>query len=155
MNFLLVVKALHIVSATLFFGAGLMSAWWKLRADRTADVRIIAWAQREIVFADWVFTVPSGILSPATGATLVMQYGLPWTTPWVLWPIVGYLVTMVLWLFAAAIQLELRTLTARALAEGTPLPERFPALNRRWLALGVPAFAVSIGIIGAMVLKPG
>ncbi len=35
-------KTLHILSATIFFGAGLMSAWCKVRADRSADVRVVA-----------------------------------------------------------------------------------------------------------------
>jgi uncharacterized membrane protein len=153
-NFVLVVKAVHVLSATIFFGAGLMSAWWKVRADLTGDARVIAWAQKEIVFADWVFTVPSGFVSPITGATLVMQYRMPWTTTWVWLSLGGYVAAMLLWLPAAWIQMELRKLTAQALADGTPLPPRVRTLNRAWLALGVPAFAVSVGIIYAMVAKP-
>lgn len=155
MNWLMLVKAVHVLSATIFFGAGLMSAWWKLRADLSADLRTIRWAQTEIVLADWLFTVPSGVVSPLTGAVLVQQYHLPWSTSWVLLSLGGYVVAMLLWLPAAWIQLELRTLSAQALAAGTPLPARFHRLNRLWLALGVPAFMVSVGIIYAMVAKPG
>lgn len=151
---ILVVKALHVLSATIFFGAGLMSAFWKFRGDQSGDPRVIDWAQKQVVLADWVFTVPSGVVSPATGVYLVSVYGLPWSTPWVLASLGGYLAAMVLWLPAAWIQLELRKLTREALANGTALPPRFHRLNRAWLALGVPAFGVSVFIIFAMVAKP-
>jgi uncharacterized membrane protein len=151
---ILLVKALHVLSATIFFGAGLMSAFWKFRGDTSGDLRVVSWAQRQVVFADWVFTVPSGLISPATGIYLVVKYGMPWSTPWIAVSIGGFLVAMGLWLPAAWIQIELRKLTLKALAEGTELPPRFHALNRVWLALGVPAFGVSVFIIFAMVAKP-
>lgn len=151
---ILLVKALHVLSATIFFGAGLMSAFWKFRGDASGDPQVVAWAQRQVVLADWIFTVPSGLVSPATGVYLVSVYGLPWTTPWVLASIGGYLAAMVLWLPAAWIQLELRRITRACLADGAPLPPRFQRLNRAWLAQGVPAFGVSVFIIYAMVAKP-
>lgn len=148
------VKALHVLSATVFFGAGLMSAFWKFRADQSGDPRVVDWAQRQIVLADWIFTVPSGFVSPLTGAYLVWSYSLPWSTPWVVASLGGYVAAMVLWLPAAWVQIELRKIARRCLTEGSALPPRFHALNRVWLGLGVPAFGVSIFIIYAMVAKP-
>ena len=150
---ILLVKTLHVLSATVFFGAGLMSAWWKLRADRSGDVRLIAFAQREIVFADWVFTVPSGVISPATGVWLVVRYGLPWSTSWVVASIGGYVVAMLCWLPAAWVQLRLERIANECLAQGLPLPPRFHRLNRVWLGLGFPAFGAAMFIIYAMVTK--
>lgn len=151
---ILLVKALHVLSATIFFGAGLMSAFWKFRGDLSGDPAVIAWAQRQVVLADWIFTVPSGFISPLTGAYLVWIYGLPWTTPWVLASIGGYLAAMVLWLPAAWIQIELRKIARQCITDRAPLTPRFHALNKVWLALGVPAFGVSVFIIYAMVAKP-
>lgn len=51
-------------------------------------------------------------------------------------------------------QLELHYLAAKSLATGAPLPPRFAVLNRRWRALGVPAFLATLGILWAMVTKP-
>lgn len=153
-SLLLTVKSLHVLSATIFFGAGLMSAFWKFRGDSSGDVRVVAWAQRQVVLADWLFTVPSAVVSPLTGAWLVHAYGLPWRTPWVVVSLVGFAVAAGLWLPAAWIQLELRRITQRCLAGGEALPARFHHLNRVWLALGVPAFAASVVIIYAMVAKP-
>lgn len=151
---ILVMKALHVLSATIFFGAGLMSAFWKFRGDQSGDPRVVAWAQRQVVLADWIFTVPSGVISPLTGVYLTWAYRLPWTTPWVVGSIGGYLVAMGLWLPAAWIQIELRKIAKQCVTDEAPLPPRFHALNRGWLLLGVPAFAVSVFIIYAMVVKP-
>lgn len=151
---ILLVKTLHVLSATIFFGAGLMSAFWKFRGDASSDMHVVAWAQRQVVLADWLFTIPSGVVSPLTGAYLVHSYGLAWTTPWVLVSVGGFLLAMALWLPAAWIQMQLRRITAECLASGAQLPERFHLLNRIWLGLGVPAFGVVVFIIYAMVVKP-
>lgn len=68
------IKLLHVVSATFFFGAGLMSAFWKFSADGTGEAAVVAWASKQIVRADWWFTVPSGLL-------LSKITGLSWCTP--------------------------------------------------------------------------
>jgi uncharacterized membrane protein len=129
---ILLMKALHVLSATIFFGAGLMSAFWKFRGDQSGDPRVIDWAQKQVVLADWVFTVPSGVISPLTGAYLVSVYGLSWTTPWVLASLGGYLAAMVLWLPAAWIQIELRKMTrsSQAARSVSPLESRVVAARR-------------------------
>lgn len=147
------VKLLHVLAATFFFGGGLLIAWHKLRADRTGDPKIVAWAQREIVWADAVFTIPAGILLPITGVWLVATYHLPWTTGWVPWGIGTYVVTGLLWLPAAFLQVRMRKLADAAAAAGTPLPAAFHRANRWWFALGVPAFGLSVLAIWMMVSK--
>ncbi|MCP4805132.1 MAG: DUF2269 domain-containing protein [Proteobacteria bacterium] len=148
------IKSVHVLGAVLFLGTGLGSAWYKWRADRAGDVRIVAWCQREIVLADWVFTVPSGILMPLTGGLLVHLYGLPWSTPWVQAAIGLYVVAGLCWLPAAGLQLKMRRLADEAVARATELPPEFHAANRIWLALGFPAFLASIAAVWVMVAKP-
>jgi len=151
-----VAKLLHVLCATFFFGGGMLIAWNKLRADRTGDPKLIVWAQQEIVRADAVFTIPSAIGLPATGVWLVTGYGLPFTTHWVLVGISCYVITGILWLPAAFLQVRMRRLAQEALAAGAPLPAAFHRANRIWFALGVPAFALAIFTIWVMVAKwPG
>ncbi|MBI3186025.1 MAG: DUF2269 domain-containing protein [Myxococcales bacterium] len=149
----MVVKTLHVLAATLFFGAGLMSAYYKLRADRSKDLRVVAWCQQEIVRADWYFTVPSALALPATGLYLAWLYGLPWETGWLWWGVGGYLAAAVCWLPAARLQLRMRALAERALAEGGQLPPQFHRANRLWFALGIPAFLATAFTVWMMVAK--
>ena len=149
----LVVKAAHVLSAMLFLGAGLMTAWYKVRADRTHDPLVVAWYAREIVLADWIFTLPSGIALPATGLWLAWMLGQPLTSGWVSLGIGAYATAALLWLPAAWLQIRMRKLAERAVQEGTALPAEFHRARRIWLVLGIPAFAVSIAAVWVMVAK--
>lgn len=149
----LVVKTLHILSALLFLGAGLMTAYYKVRADRSGKLEVLTWYQREIVLADWIFTLPSGVTLPATGITLALMSGQSLTQGWVALGIGAYALAGLLWLPAAWLQIRMRRMAEAALREGTALPAEFHRDNRIWLALGVPAFAVSIAALWLMVAK--
>ena len=149
----LVVKTAHILSALLFLGAGLMTAWYKVRADRARDPKVIAWYAREIVLADWIFTLPSGVTLPATGVWLASLLGQPLTQGWVALGLACYALAGTLWVPAARLQIRMRQMAEAAARDGTPLPDAFHRANRVWLALGVPAFAVSLFAVWLMVAK--
>ena len=146
-------KSVHIIAAMLFFGTGLGSVWYKLRADRSGEPAVIAWCQTNIVLADWLFTVPSAVVLPVTGVWMALLYRLPLTEGWVLWGIVGYVVAGLFWLPAALLQIRMRDLAREAAQTGEPLPARFHQHNRMWLALGFPSFAAATTTIYVMVFK--
>jgi uncharacterized membrane protein len=145
-----VLRTIHIFGAVLFLGAGLMTAYYKVRADRSGDPRVVAWYQREIVRADWLFTLPSGVILPVTGVWLALIYRLPWTTPWLVWGTCGFLVAGMTWVPAVWLQIRMRRLADAAVAAGQPLPPEFHRANRAWLALGVPAFTAALVSLWAM-----
>jgi len=150
---ILLVKTLHVLSAIVFLGVGAGTAWVKLRADRSGDPRVVAWAQRHIVQADWIFTVPAGLAVPVTGAGLVMLYGLPWSTPWVAVGIFAFAGAGLTWLPAAWLQLRMRDDAEEALRSGQPLPPRFHRDRLTWILLGVPSFGLTVLAVWAMVAK--
>lgn len=149
----LIVKTLHVLGAVLFLGTGLGSAWYKLRAARSRDVRVVAWCDAEVVFADWVFTVPAGVLVPATGLWLVWLYHLPLATPWVWQGLLGYCIAGVTWLPAAVLQIRMKRLSARAVTEQRDLPAAWYRMQRAWALLGVPSFAATLAVVWMMVSK--
>ncbi len=59
-------KFLHLFGVVLFVGNIITAALWKTRADRSGDLATIAYAQRTVALADWVFTLP-GILLVVIG----------------------------------------------------------------------------------------
>jgi len=148
------VKALHILSAMIFLGTGMGSAWIKFRADRCPDIRVVAWAQQEIVRADWIFTVPAGLSLPLTGLWLAWLYRLPLTTPWVLMGVAGFAVAGLCWLPAAYLQIRMRRTADAALAAGAPLPESFVRDRLWWTLLGIPSFSAAVLTVWVMVAKP-
>ena len=64
-------KWLHVLSSTLLFGTGIGTAFAMFYANRSGDIRAIAIVARNVVRADWLFTLPAiiaGDLVPLDGA---------------------------------------------------------------------------------------
>lgn len=148
-----ILKSLHVLGALLFLGVGLGSAWYKLRASTSGDPKVVAWASREIVLADWLFTVPSALIMPITGLWLASLMKMPWTRGFVAVGVAGFVVAGGLWLPAVWLQLRMKRLANDAAVAGElPGPE-YRRLMRIWMVLGVPAFVISVGLIWVMVAK--
>jgi len=147
-------KSLHILSMVLLFGVGLGSAFYKWMADRSHDQGHIHSTNRTVVFADWLFTTPTVLLQPVTGAALVVLSGIPLSTGWLLASIVLYLVAGACWVPVVVLQIRMRELSRHAVERGTDLPALYWHYARIWFWLGVPAFLSMIMIVCLMVYKP-
>ncbi|MGE5517073.1 MAG: DUF2269 family protein [Bacteroidota bacterium] len=150
----LILKMIHLLSAILLFGTGLGTAFHGLASNLSRDVRAIAVANRNVVLADWLFTTPTVVLQPATGLWLAHLQGWSFTTGWIVWSLALYALAGVCWLPVVWLQLRMHRMAKQAVAEGTALPPRYFRYFRIWFALGWPAFAAMIAIVGLMVLKP-
>ena len=146
-------KTLHILSIVLLFGTGLGSAFYRWMADRSGNLAHMAVTNRHVVLADWLFTTPTVIFQPLSGLWMVHLLGLPLSTPWVAASLALYTLAGLCWLPVVWIQIRLRELSAAALADDTPLPERYWQLARWWFWLGVPAFAAMVAVVALMVFK--
>ena len=85
MNIYLALKWLHILSATVLFGTGIGTAFFKWMTDRSLDVRAIRIVNQRTVLADWLFTTPAIILQPSTG------FGLAYLAAFITYRIASYL----------------------------------------------------------------
>ncbi|HYD57335.1 MAG TPA: DUF2269 domain-containing protein [Burkholderiales bacterium] len=150
----LTVKWLHVLSSTVLFGTGLGSAFYMFFTNRQGDARAIASVTRRVVVADWLFTTPTAILQPLTGAWLVELAGLSWSATWIVWSIGLYVVAGACWIPVVWIQIRMAEMAEAAAASGAPLPQRFWRFHHAWTALGVPAFVAFIAIFYLMVVKP-
>lgn len=148
------IKAAHVLFAMLYLGTGLGSAYYKLRAYRSGDANVMAWCDREIVLADWIFTVSSGVVMPVTGGTMVWMLRLPFSTSWVVAAFALYGVAGVLWIGAAALQVRMRRLSGEAASRGEKVGPEYERAQRLWMLLGVPAFVAAMATVVLMVRKP-
>ena len=151
----LLVKLVHILSATVLFGTGLGTAFFMWRADRSGDVAAIAVTARNVVLADWMFTTPAVILQPLTGVWLAVEGGYSLTETWLMVSIGLYLVAGACWLPVVRLQTRMRDLAAAARATESPLPEAYRRRMRLWFILGWPAFTAVIVVFFLMVVRPG
>ena len=147
-------KWLHILSSTVLFGTGIGTAFQMWFAHLRGDVRGIAVVARNVVLADWLFTLPAGILQPLTGLALAIQSGTDLTASWLVLTYVLYLLAFVCWAPVVILQIRVRDLAARATDTNQPLPLEYHGAMRLWFALGWPAFIALIAIYMLMIAKP-
>lgn len=150
----LIVKWLHILSSTFLFGTGLGSAFYMFFTSLTRDARATAVVVRYVVIADWLFTTPTIVLQPLTGAYLIHLAGFPWTSRWIVWSIALYLIAGAAWLPVVWMQIRMRDMASAAAQANEGLPPRYWRLLRWWVALGVIAFVALIVVFYLMVAKP-
>jgi uncharacterized membrane protein len=150
----LTVKWLHVLSSTVLFGTGLGSAFYMFFTNRSHDVRAIAVVSRRVVIADWLFTAPTAVIQPITGAWLVHAAGVPWASPWLAWSVGLYLLAGACWLVVVWLQIRMAKMAEASVVENADLPALFWRYHLIWTALGVPAFVAFVAIFYLMVVKP-
>ncbi len=149
-----IIKWLHLLSATLLFGTGLGSAFYKWCADRSGNMHAIAHTNRIVVLADWLFTTPTVIIQPITGIWLATLMGIPLTEPWIAAALALYLVAGCCWLPVVWLQIRMRDLALASLASNNDLDASYHIYARRWFWLGIPAFSAMIAVYFLMTFKP-
>jgi len=154
MDLYLLLKAAHVVGATMLLGTGAGIAFFMLMAHRTGQPALIAHTARVVVIADTVFTATAVVIQPITGAALAHVVGYPLLSGWIGLSLVLYVVTGLCWLPVVWIQIRLRDLADAAARAGQPLPERYHRLFRAWFVLGFPAFAAVLAIVWLMLARP-
>jgi uncharacterized membrane protein len=150
----LIIKTVHIISATLLFGTGLGTAFHMWMTHLRGDVRAIAATARNVVLADWLFTATSGVIQPVSGVALVAMQGYDPMSPWLLVTYCLYLIAGVCWLRVVALQIGIARITERCAADGSSLPPEYFRAMHAWFWLGWPAFIALVGAFWLMVAKP-
>ncbi|MFG6465804.1 DUF2269 family protein [Roseateles sp. BYS87W] len=155
MNAYLIVKWLHIVSSVLLVGTGFGSAFYLFFANRSGSLEARAVVGRLVARADLWFTTPAGLVQPLSGAWLAHTAGWPLTIPWLAASLALYLLAGACWLPVLVLQLRMAHEAEAAVRERRPLSPSYHRWQRRWEALGYPAFAAMLAIFFLMVNKPG
>jgi uncharacterized membrane protein len=153
-SYLLTLKLIHILGATVLFGTGLGIAFFMWMAHRTSDPVAIAHTASVVVVADAVFTATAVIVQPISGAFLAHAIGYSLWEPWIAVSLALYVLIGACWLPVVWIQAKLRDLAREAARDGTALPMRYRRLFRIWFVLGWPAFLGVIAIFVLMIVKP-
>lgn len=149
-----ILKWVHLLSATLLFGTGFGSAFYKWSADRSGDLHAIVHTNRIVVIADWVFTTPTVIIQPISGIWLASVMGYSLTEPWIIVAILLYVIAGACWLPVVWLQIQMRNLSKQAQEQHTSLNKTYYRYARLWFWLGMPAFTSMVIIYFLMISKP-
>ena len=146
----LIIKLIHIVSATLLFGTGLGSAFYLYFTYRQGNTTAMAITNKLVVRADFLFTTPTIIIQLISGLWLFHLSGLPWSNTW-LWLVLGlYGFIGLCWLPVVWLQIRLSQMAKQA----ELINHAYRRLMNYWLILGLMAFPTTLVIYALMVFKP-
>ncbi len=149
----LILKTLHILSATILFGTGIGTAFHMWVTHLRGDVSAIAVTARNVVLADWLFTAASGVAQPLTGGGLVMAGYDPYSH-WLIASYVLYALAGACWFVVVWLQIRVARIASACATSGSPLPADYYRLMRAWFWLGWPAFIGLVCVFWLMVAKP-
>ncbi len=154
MEWLLILRWLHVIGACALLGTGAGIAFFMLMSHRSRNPAVIAHVAGTVVLADTLFTATAVLLQPITGALLA--WGLGWSLweGWIVLSLALYAVTGAFWLPVVWIQIRLRDMARQADMAGTDLPPAYDRLWRIWFVCGFPAFASVMAIVWLMLSRP-
>ncbi|UTW56379.1 DUF2269 domain-containing protein [Kordiimonas sp. SCSIO 12610] len=148
------IKTLHIISATILFGTGMGTAFFMFRSMFTDNMHEKLYAVRNTVLADYIFTLPAGIIQPMTGFWLIWNLGYSPFEFWLILTYALYIIALICWLPVVWIQIQLKNILIECDRTNSPLPIRYHRMFKIWFWLGWPAFIGLVGIFYLMVTKP-
>lgn len=151
-------KILHLFGVIIFLGNIIITGWWKVMADRTADYRIIAFAQKQVTVTDWIFTLGGVIILGLAGFGMVFHSNNNimeeiYSQRWLLWGYILFVVSGVIWaLILIPIQI-MQARMARNFAATGEIPKRYWFYGKVWLGFGILATVIPLINIYWMVIK--
>jgi uncharacterized membrane protein len=149
----LILKWVHILSAVFLFGAGAGSAFYLWRANRAGGLYAIRFVLRNVILADWLFTVPPIVLLPVTGVWMLRIKGYAFSELWIWLSLMLFVVAGLCWLPAAFLQYKMKALAEQS-RDKESLPTTYWQHERLWSVLGLAAFPAVIAIFTLMIFKP-
>ena len=148
-------KLVHMVGVILFMGSLVLGGWWKRRIDRSDDVGVVAFGQRQVSIADLLFGLVGYVLVLVSGFLNAWWYFDYHGTFFLFWGLTVFLGVGISW---GAVQIPAQRGQARlareAAGDGEPLPERYRTLGRRWAVAWAVSVALSALNLGMMIYKP-
>ena len=147
--------SLHILGVVLFLGNIIVTAVWKMLADRTRNPAVVAYAQRLVTITDIAFTATGVTLIIVSGQVMAQDFGGVFSGPsWLLWGWSLFIASGVIWL-AILIPIEvMQERLAIAFRNASTIPDRYWRLSRLWAIFGVIATVLPLFNLYLMVFKP-
>ncbi len=145
-------KSLHILGVCLFVGNIIVSAFWKVLADRTSNYFVIRFATRLVNVTDTVFTGVGATLLLVTGHLLAGSYGGILSNDWILWSYVLFGISGAIWL-AVLVPIQFKQAKMLRMSSTEEIPGEYYRLARMWSLAGILATLFPLPAVYLMVSK--
>ncbi len=134
-------------------GTGAGIAFFMFMAARSKNTQAIYVTTQHVILGDWIFTLPAVVTQFITGILLMHKLGYSFQSPWFYWVLGLFVFIGACWLPVLKIQYQLRAEAKQCINLNQP-SDKFKRLMKRWISLGIPAFAAILVIFWLMVFKP-
>jgi len=142
---------LHILSAIIFVGNIITAAYWKLRAERTKERTYIHRTARDIMSADYFFTIPSVLFLLLSGFALSNKIGVSYhEINWLSISLLLFIITGLIY-FSGLIPLQRKMI--RYSSDENDFPKYYKT-SRLWDVIGTIEIIIPLTILYLMVVKP-
>lgn len=145
---------LHLAGVVLFVGNIMTAAFWKVRAEFQKNPAVIHHAVKNVMLADFVFTIPGLILIVVSGITMAVRTGISMHGfNWLTLSLILFAITGVIWL---AILIPLQRAMIRhsaACIESGNISKSYVKASRLWDVFGIIATLLPIVILYLMISK--
>lgn len=147
-------KSIHLLGVTIFLGNIIVTAVWKILADKTRSPAIVAYAQRLVTITDFAFTAVGVLLVYVSGHLMAPNFGgidaVYWlTTGWLL-----FIASGIIWvLILIPLQVKQAKL-AKDFATKKEIPKLYWTLSKYWGIFGIIATILPLANLYFMVFKP-
>ena len=146
-------KSIHLLGAFIFLGNIIVSALWKVMADRTKNTSVIQYACRLVNITDIIFTGLGATLLLVSGHVLAVPFGGISAQQWILQSYILFVISGIIWI-ATLVPIQIKqTKLTKNLNETEAIPEQYYKLARLWSVLGTIATIVPIPAIFIMINK--
>jgi uncharacterized membrane protein len=148
-------KTVHVLGVVLFLGNIIVTAVWKMLADRTKNPSVVAYAQRLVTVTDIAFTATGAILIIVAGQVMAREFGGVFSGPsWLLWGWSLFIASGVIWLTILIPIQVMQERLARGFRNGATIPDAYWRLSRLWAVFGAVAAVLPLINLYLMVFKP-
>ncbi|PAK47950.1 DUF2269 family protein [Paenibacillus sp. 7541] len=144
----------HLIGVLLMVGNVVTAAFWKIKADQTGNPHVIHHTAKQVMLADYVFTIPGLALIILSGGVMAGVSGFSWSgLNWLTLSLGLFAVTGVIWL---AVLIPLQRTMIRLSSESAKsgvISAEYKRASRLWAIYGTAATLLPLVILYLMVMK--
>ena len=145
----------HLVGVVLLLGNALTVTFWKIRADYSKDLRLAFQTAKNIMIADYIFTLPSIVLILISGHLLAAKAGysvFEWN--WIGLAYGLFALSGVIWMIAL-LPTQIKMIKQGKLScEQGAMTKEFSRASRAFNFYGIASTLTAIAAMVLMVWKP-
>lgn len=146
---------IHILGAILFLGNIISAALWKTLAEVRGNLPEIYSAARNVMLADWVFTLPGIVMLLASGHIMMTRMGLSLMhLSWLSLAYGMFIISGLLWLIVLIPKQRAMIRYAKDALSTGRLSADYHQASRIWNMFGVISVILPLVILYLMVVKP-